>query len=77
LEAGTRLQTYAVWDMVVFILNGLAFILIELQLPGIIADLAAPGGHWPLSELIMDALRISSLRCEFSGYFPPLTSRAR
>jgi Na+/H+ antiporter len=59
MEASTRLQTYAVWDMVVFILNGLAFILIGLQLPGIVADLAAPGGHWPLSELIRDALLIS------------------
>jgi Na+/H+ antiporter len=61
MDAGTRLQAYAVWDMVVFILNGLAFILIGLQLPAVIEDLAAPSGHWPLSELITDALLISAV----------------
>lgn len=36
----TRLQSYAVWDTILFILNGLIFILIGLQLPMILEDLA-------------------------------------
>ncbi|MEO5890330.1 MAG: Na+/H+ antiporter [Ferruginibacter sp.] len=32
----TRLQTKVVWDTVIFVLNGLVFILIGLQMPGII-----------------------------------------
>ena len=35
-SSGTRLQVYAVWETLVFLLNGLVFILIGLQLPGII-----------------------------------------
>lgn len=34
----TRLQAYSVWDTVIFILNGLIFILIGLQLPMILAE---------------------------------------
>jgi CPA1 family monovalent cation:H+ antiporter len=39
LSATTRVQAIAVWDMVVFVLNGLAFILIGLQLPSILDGL--------------------------------------
>ncbi|UFP96734.1 Na+/H+ antiporter [Gloeobacter morelensis] len=35
----TRIQAIAVWNMVVFVLNGLAFILIGLQLPTIVEGL--------------------------------------
>ena len=38
-SSGTRLQAYAVWEMLIFLLNGLVFILIGLQLPGILAIL--------------------------------------
>ena len=38
-SSGTRLQADAVWEMLTFLLNGLAFILIGLQLPGILAIL--------------------------------------
>ena len=38
-SSGTRLQANAVWEMLVFLLNGLVFILIGLQLPGILATL--------------------------------------
>ena len=55
MTAETRLQTLAVWDMVVFILNGLAFILIGLQLPAIVSQLS----DRPLSDLILYALLIS------------------
>jgi NhaP-type Na+/H+ or K+/H+ antiporter len=35
----TRLQANAVWEMLIFLLNGLVFMLIGLQLPGILAIL--------------------------------------
>jgi monovalent cation/hydrogen antiporter len=35
----TRIATYAVWDVIVFILNGLIFILIGLQLKSIVAGM--------------------------------------
>jgi CPA1 family monovalent cation:H+ antiporter len=37
----TRLQTKVVWDTVIFLLNGIVFILIGLQLPAIVKDLTA------------------------------------
>ena len=42
-----RLQAAAVWDTLTFLLNGLVFILIGLQLPGIVLGVAA-GLRWPL-----------------------------
>jgi monovalent cation/hydrogen antiporter len=39
LESDTRLRGRAVWEMVVFVLNGLVFILIGLQLSSILAGL--------------------------------------
>ncbi len=35
----TRIQAYGVWDTIIFILNGVVFVLIGLQLPVIIEDL--------------------------------------
>ncbi|HMA33186.1 MAG TPA: Na+/H+ antiporter [Chloroflexia bacterium] len=55
LSAGTRLQIRAIWGMMVFLLNGLAFILIGLQLPIIVAQLA----NRALPDLLRDALVIS------------------
>jgi CPA1 family monovalent cation:H+ antiporter len=40
MDADTRVQARAVWDTLVFLLNGLVFVLIGLQLPGIVARLA-------------------------------------
>ena len=42
-----RLQASAVWDTLEFLLNGLVFILIGLQLPGVVAGVA-PGLRLPL-----------------------------
>ena len=53
----TRLDARPVWDMVEFLLNGLVFILIGLQLPAILR--AAEGNNLPPSQLILDALLIS------------------
>src|SRR5438046_10764193 len=36
ITARTRLQAYAFWETIVFLLNGFVFIVIGLQLPGIL-----------------------------------------
>jgi CPA1 family monovalent cation:H+ antiporter len=44
--AETRLQAYAVWGMLVFVLNGLLFILVGLQLPEVLQGLRGqPSGR--------------------------------
>ena len=40
-----RLQTLAVWEILTFLLNALLFLLVGLQLPGIIDDLQARAGE--------------------------------
>jgi CPA1 family monovalent cation:H+ antiporter len=51
----TRIQARAVWDLLVFVLNGLIFILIGLQL-GMLSRAVPPG---ELGPLILDGLLIS------------------
>ena len=54
-SSNTRLQANAVWNVLVFLLNGLLFLLIGLQLRGIVATIAGPS----LLTLIWQALLIS------------------
>src|SRR5438045_2248721 len=51
-----RLPAYAVWEMVVFLLNGFVFITIGLQLPRILGELRGES----LTGLIDDALWVSA-----------------
>lgn len=51
----TRMQNRAVWDTLIFLLNGIVFILIGLQLPTILSGLT----QYTLSELIGYGLIIS------------------
>ena len=51
----TRMRTRVVWDTLLFLLNGFIFILIGLQLPGILKQLT----HYKLSALIGYGLIIS------------------
>jgi len=53
----TRLQGGPVWEMVEFLLNGFVFILIGLQLPGVLHALA--GHDIPVHRLVWYALLIS------------------
>jgi Na+/H+ antiporter len=46
MEPETRLRGRAVWDMAVFVLHGLVFILIGLQLPTILAALSEHSFGW-------------------------------
>src|SRR6202048_3121732 len=55
LSSRLRLQASAVWEMVVFLLNGFVFITIGLQLPGILRELRGES----LTALIDDALLVS------------------
>jgi Na+/H+ antiporter len=54
-SGNSRLQTIHVWATVIFILNGLVFILIGLELPVIIADM----GGYSIAEAIKYGLIIS------------------
>jgi CPA1 family monovalent cation:H+ antiporter len=55
VSARFRLQAYAFWEMVVFLLNGFVFIVIGLQLPGILRELRGES----FTALIDDALMVS------------------
>ena len=46
--ATTRIQGYGLWQILVFVLNSLLFVLIGMQLPGILDDLPAPAGDLAL-----------------------------
>lgn len=50
-SAETRLQALAFWDTLVFVLNGLIFILLGLQLPIVVGGVA----HQPVAVLARDA----------------------
>jgi hypothetical protein len=40
ITARTRLEAFSFWRMIVFLLNGIIFILIGLQLPAVVSGLA-------------------------------------
>jgi monovalent cation/hydrogen antiporter len=56
LTARFRLQAQTFWEMVAFLLNGFIFIMIGLQLPGILRKLS----HEPLSRLTTYGILISA-----------------
>jgi monovalent cation/hydrogen antiporter len=56
LSSRTRLNAYVFWEMMVFLLNGLVFVLIGLQLPRILHTLS---GH-SLKQLVWHGVLISS-----------------
>lgn len=53
----SRIQTYAVWETLIFLLNGIVFILIGLQLPEIISGL----GNYSIRDVIFYSVVISLL----------------
>jgi Na+/H+ antiporter len=58
ISPATRLQGYAFWELVTFLLNGLIFALIGLQLRGIMERLSE-GTEFPVSELAFYGVLIS------------------
>jgi CPA1 family monovalent cation:H+ antiporter len=78
LTARMRLQAVLVWEMVVFILNGLLFMLIGLQLPQVIHGLppGAATGVAKLALLVFAAIVLIRFIWIFaSTYLPRLLSR--
>ncbi|HEY3111422.1 MAG TPA: Na+/H+ antiporter [Chloroflexota bacterium] len=67
MEAETRLSGRAVWDTLVFVLNGLVFILIGLQLPGILAGLAGRGAAELLALGGLVSLTVVAVRLVWVG----------
>ncbi len=55
MSSGSRLEGAAVWNVVVFLLNGLAFGLIGLQLPYVVEGL----GEYSYAELFLYAVAVS------------------
>ncbi len=64
----SRLQTNSVWEIVIFLLNGLVFILIGLQLPMIVANL----NGYTLPQAVTYALLFSAVAivCRIIWVFP-------
>lgn len=55
MSSSSRLEGRAVWDVVVFLLNGLAFILIGLQLPEVVRGL----GGYSAADLVRSGVLVS------------------
>ena len=79
MSSRTRVQAGAVWEVVIFLLNGLAFILIGLQLPAVLEGL----GRYALFELIFKGLQLGLLAILLrfvwvfpATYLPRMLSRA-
>jgi Na+/H+ antiporter len=56
MSSDTRVLSSGAWQMVIFVINGLVFILIGLQLPSIIEALST---DWELGELVLLAMGVS------------------
>lgn len=86
-QAATRIRRTAVWDMVQFAANGIIFVLLGEQLPGILAGVAGPesGSDWLLAVyviatvLVLGALRLGWVwtSLQFTLYRARLTGQAR
>ncbi len=77
MSSETRVQALPVWEIVVFLLNGLAFILIGLQLPTIVGEV---GGGWQRllgpAAAICAAVIVARMVWVFPGaYLPRVLSR--
>ncbi len=68
LTAETRLQGYAFWELVTFLLNGMVFALVGLQLRGIVERLSED----PISELVLygGLISLTVILTRFLWVFP-------
>jgi CPA1 family monovalent cation:H+ antiporter len=86
-QAATRIRRTVVWDMVQFAANGIIFVLLGEQLPGILAGVAGPesGSDWMLgvyviaTVLVLGALRLGWVwtSLQFTLYKARLKGHAR
>src|SRR5213082_470581 len=73
-----RLQAFAFWEMVVFLLNGFVFIVIGLQLPGILRALQGESFVRLLDEALLLSITVILVRFAWvlpATYLPRLLSR--
>ena len=77
-SARVRLRAFAAWDTLVFLLNGLIFILIGLQLPGIVAGLEGTSlrqAVWYAAVVCAVAILVRMLWVYPAAYLPRMLSR--
>lgn len=74
-DAATRLQSFAVWETVVFLLNSFLFVLVGLQLPGVIENISSV----PEPTLVRDGLVVAAtvVAVRFLWVFPAMWSPRR
>jgi CPA1 family monovalent cation:H+ antiporter len=62
-QAATRIRRTVVWDMVQFAANGIIFVLLGEQLPGILANVAGPetGSNWMLALYVVAIVLVLAL----------------
>ncbi len=78
VSAQTRLQAVQLWQVVVFLLNGLLFILVGLQLNGILARRHLPSTAMLLRDAVLICLAVILTRIVWvfpASYLPRLLSR--
>lgn len=80
IRAATRLQARSVWEVLNFILEGLIFVIVGLELPVVRREMV----HYPLGQLVAYAAALSAVivlvRMAYvlpSAYFWPLLARLR
>jgi monovalent cation/hydrogen antiporter len=76
-SSNTRLQANAVWNMLVFLLNGLLFLLIGLQLRSIVASIAGYSPFTLLWQALLISLAVIAVRIAWifpAAYLPRLIS---
>ena len=79
LSPTTRIQTIAVWDVIVFLLNGLIFILIGLQLPSILKEISEHSFSTLIWYAVLVSVVVIGVRLVWvfpSAYIPRLLSRS-
>lgn len=78
LSPTTRIQAIAVWDIIVFLLNGLIFILIGLELPTILEEISEYSPATLLWYAVLISAVVISVRLLWvfpAAYIPRLLSR--
>jgi Na+/H+ antiporter len=78
ISARTRLQAYAFWEMVVFLLNGFVFIVIGLQLPGILRALNGESFIGLIANALIISIVVILVRIAWvvlATYLPRLLSK--
>jgi len=74
-DAETRLQSFAVWETVVFLLNSFLFVLVGLQLPGVIDNISSVAATTLLRDGVLVALTVIVVR--FLWVFPAMWAPRR